>query len=91
MKYLEEFRDEALARAMVAGDRRPAGQLGAGVLAERLGLVDGARLRSVRISRIAVAPALRRAGHGAALIEAIASDAARRGASRDRGPCGGPL
>ncbi|MEE4301296.1 MAG: GNAT family N-acetyltransferase [Pseudomonadales bacterium] len=68
-----------LASAMVRGERRPRGQLGAGILAERLGFEAGARLRSVRIQRIAVHASLRRRGIGARLIATLRSEAAARG------------
>ena len=73
--------DEELAAAMVRGERRPRGHLGAGVFAERLGIAAGARMASVRINRIAVIPGLRRRGIGRDLVNAIASDAAARGAA----------
>lgn len=68
-----------LAAAMVRRERRPRGQLGAGVLAERLGFEAGARLRSVRINRIAVHASERRRGVGAAVLAALRADAAGRG------------
>ncbi|MDZ7826321.1 MAG: hypothetical protein U5R48_10240 [Gammaproteobacteria bacterium] len=49
--------DPMLAAAMAAGTRQPRGEQGPGVLARRLGLEAGARIRSVRISRITVHPA----------------------------------
>jgi tRNA(Met) cytidine acetyltransferase len=70
-----------LAAAMVRGERRPRGQLGPGVLAERLGLRAGAELRSVRVNRIVVHGGHRRRGLGAALLAAIGADTARRGAA----------
>lgn len=72
--------DAGLAADLVAGTRQPPGQQGPGVLARRLGLEAGARMRSVRISRITVHPQVRRRGLGRQLVDAVAEDARRRGA-----------
>ncbi|ADP13273.1 conserved uncharacterized protein YpfI [Erwinia sp. Ejp617] len=57
-----------LAAAVWAGDRRPRGNLVAQSLAAHGGLTEAAQLRSRRISRIALAPALRGRGIGQQLI-----------------------
>ncbi|HHQ41052.1 MAG TPA: tRNA(Met) cytidine acetyltransferase, partial [Chromatiales bacterium] len=71
--------DEAAARRIWAGLRRPHGHLVPESLAVHLGLEAGARLRCARIMRIAVHPAARRRGLGLRLVEAVAADAAARG------------
>lgn len=57
-----------LAAAVWAGTRRPRGNLVAQSLAAHAGLVAAPQLRSRRITRIAVSPALRGRGIGQALI-----------------------
>ncbi|MGV3344970.1 tRNA(Met) cytidine acetyltransferase TmcA [Enterobacteriaceae bacterium LUAb1] len=57
-----------LAAAVWAGFRRPKGSLVAQSLAAHAGWPEAAQLRSRRISRIAIAPALRRQGKGRALL-----------------------
>ncbi|WP_168403846.1 tRNA(Met) cytidine acetyltransferase TmcA [Erwinia amylovora] len=57
-----------LAAAVWAGYRRPRGNLVAQSLAAHAGLAEAAQLRSRRISRIALAPALRGRGIGQQLI-----------------------
>ncbi|WP_075181433.1 tRNA(Met) cytidine acetyltransferase TmcA [Pantoea sp. 1.19] len=70
---------ERLARAVWAGFRRPKGNLVAQSLAAHAGWPEAATLRALRISRIAVAPGLRRRGVGRALI----AEAQRAAAGRD--------
>ncbi|PIJ51609.1 tRNA cytosine(34) acetyltransferase TmcA [Erwinia sp. OLTSP20] len=60
--------DRALADRIWAGWRRPAGNLVAQSLAAHAGLRDAPQLSARRISRIAVAPALRRQGVGRRLV-----------------------
>ncbi|WP_437609860.1 tRNA(Met) cytidine acetyltransferase TmcA [Erwinia sp. V71] len=67
--------DAGLAFAVWAGDRRPRGNLVAQSLAAHAGFPEAARLRSRRITRIAVAPSLRRSGIGQQLIAHCAADA----------------
>ncbi|XOO19927.1 tRNA(Met) cytidine acetyltransferase TmcA [Edwardsiella ictaluri] len=69
----------ALAQAVWAGERRPRGSLVAQSLAAHGGEPCAPRLRSWRVSRIAVMPALRRRGVASALI-AEALTQARAGA-----------
>ncbi|AHF76284.1 Putative acetyltransferase [Sodalis praecaptivus] len=66
-----------LAHAVWAGYRRPPGSLVAQSLAAHGNLWRAPRLRSRRISRIAVAPAARRHGMGLAMIDQAARQAAR--------------
>ncbi|UBU94922.1 GNAT family N-acetyltransferase [Edwardsiella sp. LADL05-105] len=65
----------ALAQAVWAGERRPRGSLVAQSLAAHGGEADAPRLRSWRVSRIAVMPALRRRGVASALIAAALTQA----------------
>ena len=65
-----------LAQAVWAGTRRPRGNLVAQSLAAHAGLPEAATLRSLRISRIAVAAESRRQGIGQQLVAAAASAAA---------------
>lgn len=65
-----------LAQAVWAGTRRPRGNLVAQSLAAHAGLTEAATLRSLRISRIAVAAESRRQGIGQQLVAAAASAAA---------------
>ncbi|THB85417.1 tRNA(Met) cytidine acetyltransferase, partial [Pantoea allii] len=65
-----------LAQAVWAGTRRPRGNLVAQSLAAHAGLAEAATLRSLRISRIAVAAERRRRGTGQQLVAAAASAAA---------------
>jgi len=58
-----------LAQAIWAGLRRPAGNLVAQSLAAHGGWPEAAQMRSRRISRIAVTPALRRHGIGQQLVQ----------------------
>lgn len=60
--------DTAMAEAVKAGQRRPAGEHGSGILAAQIGLADGARLQSGRIMRIAVHPQRQRQGLGQSLL-----------------------
>ncbi|MEW5288254.1 GNAT family N-acetyltransferase [Erwinia papayae] len=60
--------EERLAQAVWAGFRRPAGNLVAQSLAAHGGFPLAAMLRSRRISRIAIAPALRRQGIGHEMV-----------------------
>ncbi|WP_313655544.1 GNAT family N-acetyltransferase [Pantoea sp.] len=66
-----------LAQAVWAGTRRPRGNLVAQSLAAHAGLAEAATLRSLRISRIAVAAESRRQGIGQQLVAAAASAATR--------------
>ncbi len=65
--------DAGLAFAVWAGTRRPRGNLVAQSLAAHAGFPEAARLRSRRITRIAVTPAQRRQGIGRQLIAHCAS------------------
>lgn len=65
-----------LAQAVWAGTRRPRGNLVAQSLAAHAGLAEAATLRSLRISRIAVAAESRRRGTGQQLVAAAARAAA---------------
>ncbi|SUB15592.1 tRNA(Met) cytidine acetyltransferase TmcA [Pantoea agglomerans] len=67
--------EPALAQAVWAGTRRPRGNLVAQSLAAHAGLAEAATLRSLRISRIAVAAERRRLGTGQQLVAAAASAA----------------
>lgn len=66
--------DAGLAFDVWAGRRRPRGNLVAQSLAAHAGFPEAARLRSRRITRIAVAPLQRRQGIGRQLIAQCASD-----------------
>ena len=70
--------DGGLARAVLAGRRRPRGHLIPQSLAAHLGLVEGPRLRCARIVRIAVLPSLWGQGIARRLLgnDADAADAA---------------
>lgn len=70
--------EPALAQAVWAGTRRPRGNLVAQSLAAHAGLAEAAILRSLRISRIAVAAESRRRGMGQQLVAAAARAAADR-------------
>ncbi|CAK9885586.1 MAG: tRNA(Met) cytidine acetyltransferase TmcA [Candidatus Erwinia impunctatus] len=59
---------ETLAYAVWAGFRRPRGSLVAQSLAAHAGFPEAAQMRSRRIARIAVMPALRRQGAGRAMV-----------------------
>ncbi len=72
--------DEGLARAVLAGRRRPRGHLIPQSLAAHLGLTEGPQLRCARIVRIAVHPALWRRGIGGRLLAHISEQARARGA-----------
>lgn len=65
----------ALSEAVWAGFRRPKGNLVAQSLAAHAGFPEAAMMRSLRISRVAVHPQVRRQGIGKALVSA-AIDAA---------------
>lgn len=67
--------DERLAQQVWAGYRRPKGNLVAQSLAAHGGWPQAATLRSQRVSRIAVTPALRRHGIGQQLIEQVQAEA----------------
>ncbi len=67
--------DAALAHAVWAGWRRPRGNLVAQSLAAHAGFSRAATLRSLRISRIAVAAAQRQRGLGKALVRAARQQA----------------
>jgi len=64
--------DAPLIEEIRAGRRRPQGHLGPETLASHLGLGAGARLRSARVLRIAVHPALRRRRIGTRLLDSLA-------------------
>ena len=68
--------DPALAEAVWAGTRRPRGNLVAQSLAAHAGFAEAATLRSLRISRIAVAAESRRRGIGQQLVAAARHAAA---------------
>ncbi|WP_337010507.1 tRNA(Met) cytidine acetyltransferase TmcA [Pantoea sp. AS142] len=68
--------EPALAQAVWAGTRRPRGNLVAQSLAAHAGLAEAATLRSLRVSRIAVAAESRRLGTGKQLVAAAFSAAA---------------
>ncbi|WP_082804192.1 tRNA(Met) cytidine acetyltransferase TmcA [Erwinia sp. ErVv1] len=59
---------ETLSNAVWAGFRRPRGNLVAQSLAAHAGFAEAAQMRSRRISRIAIAPALRRQGVGREMV-----------------------
>ncbi len=63
--------DEDLAKAVLAGYRRPRGHLIPQSLAAHVGLVQGAPMRCARIVRIAVHPAARRRGIGRRLVDFV--------------------
>ena len=71
--------DDATARAVFEGRRRPRGHLLAQSLALHGGLERAPTLRYARIQRIAVHPAAQGRGIGRRLVEAIATESARRG------------
>ncbi|WP_409451103.1 tRNA(Met) cytidine acetyltransferase TmcA [Erwinia sp.] len=64
-----------LAQAVWAGRRRPAGNLVAQSLAAHGGWPEAAQMRSRRISRIAIMPALRRQGIGREMVRQSVSQA----------------
>lgn len=68
------LKDDNLISEIQRGIRRPKGNLGAQLLCFQHGLTDACRLRSLRISRIAVRPQWRRSGIGRQLIEKTAQD-----------------
>ncbi|MGM8932416.1 tRNA(Met) cytidine acetyltransferase TmcA [Salinicola halophyticus] len=74
--------DAELANAIYHGQRRPRGHLLAQSLATHGGFEAAALARWWRIMRIAVHPAVRRRGLGAAMIERIATTAGARGLDR---------
>ncbi|MFU9137867.1 tRNA(Met) cytidine acetyltransferase TmcA [Erwinia tasmaniensis] len=59
---------DTLSNAVWAGFRRPRGNLVAQSLAAHAGFAEAAQMRSRRISRIAIAPALRRQGVGREMV-----------------------
>lgn len=71
-----------LADAIHLGRRRPRGHLLAQSLATHGGFVEAARARWWRVMRIAVHPAARRRGIGAALVERVASAAREHAVER---------
>ena len=70
--------DEATARAVFEGRRRPRGHLLAQSLALHGGLEQAPTLRFARIQRIAVHPAAQGRGIGGRLVQALSADAAQR-------------
>ncbi|ARU94859.1 tRNA(Met) cytidine acetyltransferase TmcA [Tatumella citrea] len=64
-----------LSEAVWAGFRRPKGNLVAQSLAAHGGFPEAAMMRSLRISRVAVHPQVRRQGIGRALVSTVISDA----------------
>ncbi|MCV6610945.1 MAG: GNAT family N-acetyltransferase [Amphritea sp.] len=70
---------ETLAQEIVAGRRRPKGQLIPQTLLAHSQLRDAGRYKGLRIMRIAVQPVLQRQGIGLKLIEAISEDSLQRG------------
>ena len=74
--------DATLASAIYRGQRRPRGHLLAQSLATHGGYEEAALARWWRIMRIAVHPAARRRGVGAALIEEVATTARVHGLDR---------
>ncbi len=68
---LEGGFDEALAREIWLGRRRPRGHLLAQSLLAHAGFIEAAPLRYARIMRIAVHPQLQRQGLGSRLVSAI--------------------
>lgn len=74
--------DATLANAIYRGQRRPRGHLLAQSLATHGGYEEAALARWWRIMRIAVHPAARRRGVGAALIERVATTARAHGLDR---------
>lgn len=74
--------DATLANAIYRGQRRPRGHLLAQSLATHGGYEEAALARWWRIMRIAVHPAARRRGVGAALIEQVAATARAHGLDR---------
>ena len=71
--------DTTTAEAIFGGRRRPRGHLLAQSLALHAGQREAPTLRFARIQRIAVHPAAHGRGVGRALVEAVATDATRRG------------
>ncbi|QIM63899.1 tRNA cytosine(34) acetyltransferase TmcA [Pasteurellaceae bacterium Orientalotternb1] len=63
--------DEALTQAIWQGERRPQGNLVAQYLCFQGNLPDACRLRSIRISRLAVQPEYQRQGYGKRLVSQI--------------------
>lgn len=63
--------DDALTHAIWRGERRPQGNLVAQYLCFQGNLPDACRLRSMRISRIAVLPEYQRQGYGKRLVSQI--------------------
>lgn len=74
--------DATLANAIYRGQRRPRGHLLAQSLATHGGYEEAALARWWRIMRIAVHPATRRRGVGAALVEQVAATARAYGLDR---------
>ncbi|AEW77078.1 acetyltransferase [Aggregatibacter actinomycetemcomitans ANH9381] len=66
-----EFGDDALIRKIRRGQRRPRGNLVAQMLCFQAGLEQACKLRSLRISRIAVQPNWQQRGLGQRLIERV--------------------
>ena len=70
---------QALAQAVVQGQRRPPGHHGASILGAQLGLVDALTLKSLRVQRLAITPDHRGRGEGLALVTAARASAASQG------------
>ncbi|MEY6433565.1 GNAT family N-acetyltransferase, partial [Thioalkalicoccus limnaeus] len=66
--------DEALSRAIFAGERRPRGHLLPQTLAAHAGLISAPRWRYRRVLRLAVHPAVQRRGLGALALRRLIDD-----------------
>ncbi|TCP96939.1 tRNA(Met)-cytidine N(4)-acetyltransferase [Cricetibacter osteomyelitidis] len=68
------MQDDELISAIPKGTRRPPGNLGSQLLCYQYHLADACRLKSLRVSRIAVLPKLQQNGIGQLLMNQIAKD-----------------
>ncbi len=71
--------DESMALQIQQGRRRPRGHLLAQTLSAQLGVLKGAQLRSARVMRIAIHPALQRQELGRALLDAVRTKSVEQG------------